>query len=325
MTRDRLALADKPHRRALRASASTVGALLVLAAGVVPAVAHGPTEYSGWGAPTAVTEVNTAAHDGCPIESPDGRKLYVASTRAGGFGKNDIWVAQRPDKRSPWGPMTNLGSAINTGDQEYCPTPLGGGRLLFVSDRAACGATPGMTPPVGDMYVTRHRRDGTWTAPRHLGCVSDGTGPNFPGGEFGPSLRKIQGVSYLYFSSTGTGTNHDIYRSRQGRDGRFGTPEPVTELNTAGVDQMPNISRDGTEIVFASNRGGNMDIWTATLDRSTGRWSSPVPVAAVNTAEPETRPSFSGDGVRLYFGRGATADVYVSTRVELDDLERNRD
>ena len=220
--------------------------------------------------------------------------------------------------------MTNLGSAINTGDHEFCPTPLGGGKLLFVSDRAACGATPGMTPPVGDMYITRHRRGGTWTTPRHLGCVSEGTGPNFSGGEFGPSLRKIQGVSYLYFSSTGTGTNHDIYRSRQGRDGRFGTPEPVTELNTAAVDQMPNISRDGTEIVFASNRGGNMDIWTATLDRSTGRWSSPVPVAAVNTAEPESRPSLSGDGTRLYFGRGATADIYLSTRVKLDDGGRHR-
>jgi hypothetical protein len=60
---------------------------------------------------------------------------------------------------------------------------------------------------------------------------------------------------------------------------------------------MPNVSADGNEIVFASSRGGNMDIWTATFDRSTGLWSSPVPVAAVNTAEPETRPSLSGNGV----------------------------
>jgi hypothetical protein len=286
---------------------------------MVPAVAHEPAGYSDWSAPTAVVEVNTAAHDGCPIESPNGRKLYIASTRAGGFGKNDIWVAERPDKQSPWGPMTNLGSTINTGDHEFCPTPLRGGRLLFVSDRAACGATPGMTPPVGDMYITRKRPGGTWATPRHLGCVSDGTGPNFSGGEFGPSLVTIQGVRYLYFSSTGTGTNHDIYRSRQRLDGTFGAPEAVAELNTSAVDQMPNVSRHGTEIVFASNRGGNMDIWTSTLDLSTGRWSSPVPVAAVNTAEPETRPSLSGDGVRLYFGRGATADIYVSTRVKLDD------
>lgn len=96
-----------------------------------------------------------------------------------------------------------------------------------------------------------------------------------------------------------------------GRDRRAGSsPGPHAR-------QPRNISRDGTEIVFASNRGGNMDIWTATLDLATGHWSAPVPVAAVNTADPETRPSFSQDGVRLYFGRGATADIFMSTRVKL--------
>jgi hypothetical protein len=282
-------------------------------------MADGPAAYSDWGTPSAVVEVNSAAHDGCPIESPNGLKLYIASTRAGGFGKNDIWVASRPDTQTTWGPMRNLGSEINTADHEFCPTPLPGRKLLFVSDRAACGATPGMTPPVGDIYITKQRVDGTWRTPRNLGCVADGTGPNFSGGEFGPSLREILGVTYLYFSSTGTSGNHDIYRSRQRLDGTFETPEPVTELNTAGVDQMPNVSRDGTEIVFASNRGGNMDIWTATLDLATGQWSAPVPVAAVNTADPESRPSFSQDGTRLYFGRGATADIYMTTRVKLAD------
>jgi hypothetical protein len=298
---------------------SIVGAFLLVAASALPVTADGPAEYGDWRAPTAVAEVNTAAHDGCPIESPNGRQLYIASTRTGGFGKNDIWVAERPDKKSPWGPMQNLGSTINTVDQEFCPTPLGGRRLLFVSDRAACGATPNLTPPVGDIYKTRQRLDGTWKAPRHLGCVADGSGPNFTGGEFGPSLVKVGGEAYLYFSSTGTTGNHDIYRSHRNDDGTFGTPQPVTELNTAAVDQMPNVRADGREIVFASSRGGNMDIWTATFDRSTGLWSTPVPVSAVNTVEPETRPSLSGDGKRLYFGRGVTADIYVSTRPVLDD------
>jgi hypothetical protein len=298
---------------------SIVGAILLVAASVLPVAAHGPTAYGEWGAPTAVDAANTSAHDGCPIESPNGKELYVASTRPGGYGKNDIWVAERPHKNAPWGTMQNLGAAINSADHEFCPTPLGGGWLLFVSDRTACGATPGMTPPVGDIYLTRQRHNGTWTSPQHLGCVADGSGPNFTGGEFGPSLTVTRQGVFLYFSSTGTGTNHDIYRSRLNIFGRFETPQPVTELNTAAVDQMPNVSADGGEIVFASSRSGNMDIWTASLDRSTGLWSTPEPVSAVNTAEPESRPSFSGDGKRLYFGRGATADIYVSTRAELDD------
>ena len=303
---------------ALRRLGSGLGVGLLVAAGVLPASAAGPSGYGEWSAPTAVTEVNTAAHEGCPIESPNGKQLYIASTRTGGFGKNDIWVAERPNKHAPWGPMVNLGAGINSADHEFCPTPLGGGWLLFVSDRTACGATPGMTPPVGDIYITRQRNDGSWDAPQNLGCVADGSGPNFSGGEFGPSLVTTAAGTFLYFSSTGTAGNHDIYRSRL-NGGTYETPEAVAELNSGAVDQMPNVLSDGSEIVFASNRGGNMDIWTATFDGSTGLWSSPVPVAAVNTADPESRPSFSGDGSRLYFGRGATADIYVSTRSELDD------
>jgi hypothetical protein len=304
--------------QARRAITSIAGAGLLLTATVF-SVAADASAYGPWGAPTAVTEVNTAAHEGCPIESPNGKQLYIASTRAGGYGKNDIWVAERSKKSDPFGPMQNLGSAINSAEQEFCPTPLGGGWLLFVSDRTACGATPGLNPPVGDIYITRQRNDGTWDAPQNLGCVADGSGPNFTGGEFGPSLRTTGGVTYLYFSSTGTSGNHDIYRSRQSGDGSFATPQAITELNSAAVDQMPNVSVDGTEMVFASSRSGNMDIFTATFDGATGLWSTPVAVEAVNTTEPESRPSLSGDGKRLYFGRGATADIYVSTRAELGD------
>ena len=162
-----------PRSRAQRAMTSIVGAFLLVAAGVLPAAAQA-SDYGAWGAPTAVAEVNTAAHEGCPIESPNGKQLYIASTRAGGYGKNDIWVADRSKKSDPFGPMQNLGSAINSADNEFCPTPLGGGWLLFVSDRTACGATPGMTPPVGDIYITRQRNDGTWDAPQNLGCVATG-------------------------------------------------------------------------------------------------------------------------------------------------------
>ena len=306
--------------RRWRVVASIAGTVaLLVAATVTPVAADGPTSYGDWGAPTAVTAANTAAHDGCPIESPNGKELFIASTRTGGFGKNDIWVAERQNKNAPWGPMTNLGASINSADHEFCPTPLGGGWLLFVSDRVACGATPNQTPPIGDMYLTRQHPDGTWLTPQHLGCAADGSGPNFTGGEFGPSLVTTSGGTYLYFSSTGTTGNHDIYRSRLDGDGTFDTPQAVTELNSAAVDQMPNVRADGNEIVFASSRGGNMDIWTATFDHSTGLWAAPTPVSAVNTAEPESRPSLSGDGTRLYFGRGATADIYVSTRAELGD------
>ncbi|HEY7464985.1 MAG TPA: hypothetical protein VH987_11235 [Candidatus Limnocylindria bacterium] len=311
MTPHFLARASGSRSRTLRSLTSVIGVLVLMTASAFPVAAK---SYGEWRTPVPVTEVNSTAADGCPIESPNGKQLFIASTRPGGFGKNDIWVANRKNKHEAFGPMQNLGSAINTADQEFCPTPLGGGWLLFVSDRPACGATPGMTPPVGDIYITRQRHDGSFTAPQHLGCAADGTGPNLAGGEFGPSLVETSCGTYLYFSSTGSSGNPDIYRSRLGDDGRYEAPQPVTELNSSAVDQMPNVSANGREVVFASSRGGNMDIWTATLNSSTGLWSTPVPVDAVNTAEPESRPSLSRDGKRLYFGRGVVSDIYVSTR-----------
>ena len=96
-------LAKRQNLRGTPALA-TLGALFLVAASILPVAADAPGAYSEWGAPTAVAAANTAAHDGCPIESPNGKQLYIASTRAGGLGKNDIWVAERANKNVTVGP-----------------------------------------------------------------------------------------------------------------------------------------------------------------------------------------------------------------------------
>ena len=67
-----------------------------------------------WGAPTAVSFNVPGFQDGCPIESPDGRSLYFASTRPRFVGDLrtdiDIWVAHRDSKDAPWGAPENLAS-----------------------------------------------------------------------------------------------------------------------------------------------------------------------------------------------------------------------
>ena len=40
------------------------------------------------------SELNTPFLDGCPIQSPDGLSLYMASNRPGGKGGLDIWVVR---------------------------------------------------------------------------------------------------------------------------------------------------------------------------------------------------------------------------------------
>jgi hypothetical protein len=319
------ALVGGPHRQARRGLAAIVGTVLLVAASALPVAADEPTQYSEWSDGALVgpdVSLPPPSHDGCPIESPNGKQLYIASSRTGGFGMNDIWRAERPNKRSPWGPMEHLDAPVNTEFNDFCPTPLGDRYLLFVSTRPAencAGASAN-----GDIYLTRERRNGTWTTPKHLGCFPDG--PNFSGGEFGPSLVKLGGKTLLYYSSNGADGvgDQDIYVSRRNRDGSFRAGEPVAGLSTPMVEEtMPNVSRDHRELVFASTRLGGegaTDIWGATWDRSTRTWTDLTNFANVNTSAPESRPSLSGDGLRLYFGRGAApGDVYVSSRVELDD------
>ena len=123
---------------------------------------------------------------------------------------------------------------------------------MFVSERpgeGTCNSGPGF----GDIYIIRRNAAVGWGEPRHLGCVETGTGPNSAGAEFSPSLVSTEEGTFLYFSSTASG-NHDIYRSRRQHDGSFGPPTPVRELNTEFDDRMPNVSADGLEIVFSSDR-----------------------------------------------------------------------
>jgi len=295
-----------------RVTALTVAAVLALAAaGTGVARESGP-----WGTATLETGINSAQADGCPIETFDGLTLYFASTRPGAVGgatdPNDIWKISRASIDAPWGAAVHLPAPVNSAAADFCPTPLPGKRLYFVSARGGAGSCG-----AGDIYRTRNQPKRGWQAPVNLGCATTGTGPNFAGGEFSPSLFEADGTTYLYFSSTGLdGLDQDIYASRQLADGSFGAPVEVPGLSTSANDQMPNVSRDGLEIVFVSDRAGGagaLDVYTATRDSVDDPWSAPVNVGAgVNTAAGESRPSLSGDGRRLHFGR--LGDIWVSTR-----------
>ncbi len=169
----------------------------------------------------------------------------------------------------------------------------------------------------GDIYFgVRHPKLG-WQI-RNLGCDAAGTGPNFPGGEFGPSLVVTREGVQLYFSSDGdeVGGDQDIYVSRLQRDGSFGPATVVAELSTPAHDFMPNVRKDGREIVFNSNRPGGFggqDVYSAWRASTSEPWSTPVNLGGlVNTAGNETRSSLSWDGTRLHFGRDG--EIYVSTR-----------
>lgn len=290
------------------------------------AQAHGPDFFqSDWSDAVAVSELNTSFNDGCPIETADGLSLVFASNRTGTTGAgNDIWAADRPSLTAPFGEARNLGAPINTPFNDFCPTPVMGRSLFFVSERPAEAGGP----PVcggGDIYLSRQSPAGGWSAPKMLKCATEG-GPNLAGGERSPSLVETWFGTFLFYSSAVPGGKQDIYVSRMGRDGEFGPGKIVTELSLPDAeDIMPNVRArdDGSfEIVYSSDRAtwgrglaaaGKQDVYYSRSWWPTGGWSAPRNLGdAVNTPGIEQRSTLSHDGKRLYFGRDG--DIYVSTR-----------
>ena len=267
-------------------------------------------------------ELNTGALDGCPIQSPDGLSLYMASNRPGGRGGLDIWVATRSSTTSAWGAPANLGEPVNSAADDFCPTPVGKKGLFFVSREAlpgACGQ--------GDIYFTHQRGNGSWAEPERLLCAP--AGPNSELDEQGPSYvdgsGKVRGKKHLYFSrsSASPSVAGEIFVSTRESSSRFGTATAVAELNDpAANDIQPNVRADGLEVVLSSNRVGGhgaQDIWIATRGKVGDPFSAPVNMGpVVNTAAAESRPSLSKDGNQLLFGRApgpeGSSDIYVTTR-----------
>lgn len=291
-------------------------ALFTLVVFAASAAAAGP-HFTPWGPAAPEADTNNSVAGGCPIESRDGLSLYMASDRAGGLGGLDIWVADRFDTDEAFGEAYNLGSPVNSEGNDFCPTPLNGFYLMFVSTRSGDDACGG-----GDIHIIRRNPAKGWGDPVRLGCAEDGEGPNTSGAEFSPSLVEIDGQVHLYYSSDGGGGDQDIYVSRLLPDGSFSVGERVDELSTPDDDRMPNISKDGREIVFSSNRAtwgdgqpahGGQDVYSSTRPDTDAPWSEPVNLGPdVNTASSETRASMSWDRERLHFGRDG--EIYVSTR-----------
>jgi hypothetical protein len=119
---------------------------------------------------------------------------------------------------------------------------------------------------------------------------------------------------------------------------RFGPWSTVMNLgpviNSTSDDQHPAISHDGLSLYISSNRPGGhggFDIWVSKRKNVDSPWGPPVNLGSnINSAGNDSSPTFSRDGLRLYFhssGHGAAVagqgcgdvDLFVSRREDEHD------
>jgi hypothetical protein len=165
-----------------------------------------------------------------------------------------------------------------------------------------------------------------WEAP-----VSVGPEVNTAAGEAGLEyLPSVEGdVPRIFFNRTPVGSiTADIYVVAATVDGHAAGAAVLVSAfsDPAATDQGMTVRSDGLEAVFFSTRvggAGSNDLWTSTRSSVFVDWAAPWSLGSpLNTAAVEQQPSFSGDGLTLFFASARTGslggtDLWMATRTRI--------
>lgn len=187
--------------------------------------------------------------------------------------------------------VQNLGSAINSGADEYFPFLTNDGKTILYTSRKNERSDENLffsIAPKGD-----------WRIGEQV--------PEFNTKENEGMTSLVRDGRRLFFTacqrSEVLGTC-DIWEARINGTSISEMKSAVGYANSGAWESQASISCDGSILFFASNREGGIggaDIWySKRLDD--GRWSEPVNLGAnVNTSGDEEAPFITNDGNTLYF------------------------
>ncbi len=145
------------------------------------------------------SRVNTGAWESQPSLSSDGRTLYFASARNGGFGKSDIYQTYLQNDGT-WSPPENLGSTINTSGSDMAPFIHPDGQTLYFSSDRHVGMG-GI-----DLFVSRMDSTGAWSEPLNLGFPL-----NTPGDEINVVIDAAGEKGFISAETFGGFGGYDIF------------------------------------------------------------------------------------------------------------------
>ena len=129
---------------------------------IISSIYYSLKKDNGWSSPVLLTSINQEGHSSKqPFCSADGKYLFFASDRPGGYGQFDIWYAALQTDGTTAEPV-NAGAMLNTGGNEQAPFYHSGtNTLVFSSDR-----TPGMGGY--DLYTSKGWQT-EWKIPENMG------------------------------------------------------------------------------------------------------------------------------------------------------------
>ncbi len=244
-----------------------------------------------------------------------GMQIWYTTTRsAGGRGSRRMMAAQF--ENGAWRAATELPAPVNQVPADTAGAQYLDGAPAFALCRSGCAVFTSNRPDANgrqhdnDLYELA-MKGGAWNVRRIDAVNSDAWDDS-------PALSPDG--STLYFASnrrSPMGRETDIYMSRRSGSG-WSAPELVADINADGVrEQTPFVSPDGY-LYYATDVGGDFDIWRARLNLSTGAvipgTKARVELPEVNRAgSDEVHPAITPGGGWLMFtsNRGAAADYDI--------------
>jgi Tol biopolymer transport system component len=230
-------------------------------------IAQRATVDSPWGNPINVgASINTSSADFAPNLSIDGHLLFFSSTRPGGQGASDLYVASRanPNDDFGWENVTSLGT-VNTTDFENAPFYLQNaedGRTNLYFNRGVLAALG------GEIYRVAITRQGVT-----LGDAEPVEELNMLAiNEAAVSIRHDGKEMFFWSNRAGGSGGPDIWTSiRSDVHSPWSTPVNAgPALNSSANEVTPSLSFDGLTMVFASTRAGGLggnDLYFSTRSR----------------------------------------------------------
>lgn len=197
--------------------------------------------------------------DTTPFVSPDGRRLYFASTRpVRGETKEDfdIWFVERSG--GGWSDPRHAG-AINSPANETSPALTASGVLYFCSWREEGGMG------LGDLWRAEPVAGG-FASPNNLGSTING-----PSGEWGVTVSPDERLMVFESSGRPVGLSGagDLYLSRRENEAWAPAVHLKAPINSVGSDLSPRLSPDGRELYFGSTRSGQLQMWRVAVPKNT--------------------------------------------------------
>lgn len=210
--------------------------------------------------------VNTGAAESGPSLSSDGLTLYFNSDRSGGMGGHDLYVTTRAGRSDAWGEPVNLGPVVNSEYGEINPNISSDGLTLFFADVEGDSTAPrpgGLGNP--DVWVTtRASLSDPWGPPVNLGAPV-----NSAWTDASPDVS-ADGLLLFFNFYRGDQAFFDICVAVRGTaQGPWSIPMNLgAPVNGTSWDGNADLSADGRELYFVSDRGGGQgatDVWMVAL------------------------------------------------------------